>query len=153
MTIQHPTPTFSAPASTGQTLSTESFRHKVPVVMVFLPEAESARTTLSDYNTAHADLAHRRVQLLAVLPELASDARGVADRMQLTYPLLADPSLDAFREFGAIDASGEPQTCSVIIDRTGTVAAKTDGVLSPSEMTTQLDDLEGSSRFEMAVNR
>ena len=73
--------------------------------------------------------------------------------MQLTFPLLADPSLAIFREFGAFDSDDEPIGCSVIIDKTGTVASKTEGVLSPSEMTTQLDDLEGSQRFEMAVNR
>ena len=153
MTIQQSTPTFSAPASTGQTLSTESFRDRVPVAMLFLPNTEQATPTLSDFNEAHADLAERRVQLLAVLPELASDARDIADRMQLTYPILSDPSHAIFREFGAIDLDGGPMTCSVIVDKTGTVAAKTEGVLSPSEMTAQLDDLEGSSRFEMAVNR
>ena len=153
MTIQQSTPTFSAPASTGQTLGTASFRDKVPVAMLLLPDPEAFRGTLANYNSVHADLAKRRVQLLAVLPELASDARDIADRAQLTFPLLADPSRSIFREFGALDSSDEPVACSVIIDRTGTVAAKTEGVLSPNEMTAQLDDLEGSSRFEMAVNR
>jgi peroxiredoxin len=151
MTIQQTTPTFSAPASTGQTLSTESFRDKVPVAMLFLPDASQA--TLDEYNSIHADLAQRRVQLLAVLPELASDARDLAGRLQLTFPLLADPSLALFGDFGATDSLGEPMRCSVIIDKTGTVASKTEGVVSPSEMTAQLDDLEGSQRFEMAVNR
>jgi len=151
MTIQQSTPTFSAPASTGQTLGTESFRDKVPVAMLFLPDA--SQTTLAEYNSIHADLAQRRVQLLAVLPQLASDARAIADRMQLTFPLLADPSLAISREFGAFDSDDEPIACSVIIDKTGTVASKTEGVVSPSEMTAQLDDLEGSQRFEMAVNR
>ena len=153
MTIQQSTPTFSAPASTGQTLSSESFRDKVPVAMLFVPDSGGAASTLAAYNNAHSDLAERRVQLLAVLPELASDARDIADRMQLTYPVLSDPSLAIFRDFAATDSLDEPKACSVIIDKTGTVAAKTEGVLSPSEMTTQLDDLEGSSRFEMAVNR
>jgi peroxiredoxin len=77
----------------------------------------------------------------------------MADGIQLTFPLLADPSFAIFREFGAFDSDDEPIVCSVIVDKTGTVAFKTEGVLSPSEMTTQLDDLEGSNRFEMAVNR
>lgn len=153
MTIQQSTPTFSAPASTGQTLSTESFRDKVPVALLFLPETASSKATLVEYNDAHADLAERRVQLLAVLPELASDARAIADRMQLTYPILSDPSHAIFKEFGATDSLDAPVACSVIVDRTGTVATKTEGVLSPNEMAEQLDDLEGSSRFEMAVNR
>jgi peroxiredoxin len=153
MTTQRFTPTFSAPASTGQTLSTESFLDKVPVALLFLPDPDAAIDTLAAYNGVHADFAQRRVQLLAVVPELASDARDLADRMQLTFPLLADPSLTIYQEFGAFDSDDEPIACSVIIARTGTVAAKTEGVVSPSEMTAQLDDLEGSRRFEMAVNR
>ena len=153
MTIQQSTPTFSAPASTGQTLSTESFRDKVPVAMLFLPDAGTARNSLAEYNVIHADLARRRTQLLAVVPELASEARSIADRLQLTFPLLCDPSRSIFREFGAMSDSDAPIACSVIVDRTGTVAWLEEGVVSPQEMTTQLDDLQGSSRFEMAVNR
>lgn len=146
-------PRFSAPASTGQTLSTESFRGKVPVAMLFLPDPESSRETLAEYNEAHAAMAERRVQLLAVVPALASDARRLADAMQLTFPLLADPSHAISREFDAMDSDGEPAACSVILDKTGTVAFESEGVLSPGEMTEKLDDLEGSNRFEMAVNR
>ena len=153
MTTQNSKPMFSAPASTGQTLSSESFRDKVPVAMLFVPDPASAESELDDYNAIHADLAQRRVQLLAVVPELASDARDRADRMQLTFPLLADPAGAIFREFGAADKADKPATRSVIIDKTGTVAFETEGVLSTDEMTEKLDDLEGSSRFEMAVNR
>ena len=153
MTIRQSTPTFSAPASTGQTLSTESFRDKVPVAMLFLPDSAISEATLGQYNAIHADLAKRRVQFLGVVTATTSDARNLAEAKRLTYPLLADPALTIFREFGAIDGSDEPIACSAIIDRTGTVAWMTEGVLSPAEMTAKLDDLEESSRFEMAVNR
>jgi peroxiredoxin len=151
MTTKQTTPHFRAAASTGQILSSESFRGKVPLAMIFFPDGHTG--VLAGYNSAHTDLAKRRVQLLGVVTATASDARQLADLEQLTYPLLADPAQTIFREFGAINGSDEPTGCSLIIDKTGTVAWMTEGVVSPAEMTTKLDDLEESSRFEMAVNR
>ncbi len=149
----HMTPRFRTVASTGQTLCSESFRGKTPVAMTFFPDPYAASETLAAYNTAHADLAQRRVQLLAVVPKTASGARQIADRAQLTFPVLADPAGTMFREFDATTDHDELRACSVIIDKTGTVAWITEGVVSAEEMTARLNDLEESNRFEMAVSR
>lgn len=146
-------PQFSTAASTGQTLSSDSFRGKVPVVMLFIPDVDAQAAALSNYNDAHSDFAERRMQLLAVTPLTASDARDLADSAGITYPILADPSLEIFREFGAANDDNEAMSCSVVVDKAGTVADMTESIVSPEAMMAQLDDLEGSNRFEMAVNR
>ncbi len=146
-------PTFSADASTGQTLSTDSFKGKVPLAMLFIPDGSERTTLFMSYNDAHGALAERRVQLLAVTPDTAAEARQMAADLDLTFPILSGPSLEIFREFAAVDDTGAPRACSVVVDKTGTVASVTDGVVSPQEMMTRLDELEGSNRFEMAVSR
>jgi peroxiredoxin len=121
--------------------------------MLFIPDGLDHAGTVAAYNEAHAELAGRRVQLLAVMPATAAEVRNVADDLDLTFPILSDPSVEIFREFEAVDAAGTPRPCSVVVDKTGTVASVTDGVVSPQEMLAQLDILEGSNRFEMAVSR
>ncbi len=153
MTPTQTSPTFSTAASTGQTLGTESFRGKVPVVLLFLPDPGASMDVLETYNAAHSDMAQRRTQLLAVAPLTASEARDLAEQVGITYPVLSDPAFTMFRDFDATTGDGDPRPCSVVVDKTGTVAAVTETVLSPEEMMAQLDNLEESSRFEMAVNR
>jgi peroxiredoxin len=64
---------------------------------------------------------------------------------------LADPSKAIFRDYDATNEDGTPKACSVVVDRTGTVAAVTDGVGTPQESLALLD--KASDQFEMAVER
>ena len=144
-------PTFSTAASTGQTLSSESFTDKVPLLMLFIPNLDEAAATLNQYNEAHDQIGKRRTQLIVVAPETASRVREVAEDQNLTFPILADPSRSIFRDYDAVDGNDKARACSVVVDRTGTVAAVTAGVGTPEESLALLE--KASDQFEMAVER
>ncbi len=62
---------FRLPASTGHTLSCESFRGKVPLVIVFVPDADTPQSTslLEELDRRHADFGAERAQVLTVTKE------------------------------------------------------------------------------------
>lgn len=144
-------PTFSTAASTGQTLSSDSFTNKVPLLMLFVPSLEEATAKLDAYNDAHDQIGKRRTQLVVVAPETASRVREFAGDRKLTFPILADPSRSIFRDYDAVDEADHAQACSVVVDRTGTVAVVTAGIGTPNESLALLD--KASDQFEMAVER
>lgn len=83
-------PDFSLPASTGQTLSLESYLGNTPLVLIFLPELKTSLRMLKRFNDRLADFGNERSQLLAVARVQASEARKIADDHDLALPLLAD---------------------------------------------------------------
>ena len=142
---------FRAPASTGQTLSWDSFAGKVPIVMAFIPTTEGNEQLLSEWSERHKDFSDRRIQLLGVAQETATDLRDVADRLDITFPILADPAGSMFRSFDAIGSDGQPSERVVIVDRNGTVANVLNHEMAADVMLTAIDTLDDSN-FEMAVN-
>jgi peroxiredoxin len=85
-------PDFSLPASTGQTLSLESYRGKTPLVIVFLPELKTSLRILKRFSDRLADFGDEQSQLLAVATIQAKEARDIAEEHDLVLPLLADAS-------------------------------------------------------------
>lgn len=142
---------FRAPASTGQTLSWDSFAGKVPIVMAFIPTTEDHEQILIELSERHKDFSDRRIQLMGVAPETATDLRDVADRLDITFPILADPAGSMFRSFDAIGSDGQPTERVVIVDRSGTVAGVSEDEMSAGAMLSAIDALDDSN-FEMAVN-
>lgn len=85
-------PDFRLPASTGQTLSLQSYRGKTPLVMVFLPDPKTSLRILKRFSERLADFGEERSQLLAVACLNAEEARRFAEEHGLVVPLLADES-------------------------------------------------------------
>ncbi len=142
---------FRAPASTGQTLSWGSFAGKVPIAMAFIPASEDNEALLTELSERHKDFSDRRIQLLGVAPETATDLRDVADRLDITFPILAAPAGSMFRSFHAIGSDGQPTERVVIVDRSGTVAGVSEDEMSATAMLNAIDALDDSN-FEMRVN-
>jgi peroxiredoxin len=85
-------PDFSLPASTGQTLSLDSYRGKTPLVLVFVPDVKTSLRILKRFSDRLADFGEERCQLLAVASLDAGEAKSVAEEHDLVLPLLADES-------------------------------------------------------------
>lgn len=110
---------FRLPASTGITLSLDSFRGKVPLALVFLPEDRSAALPLlEEMNRRHRDFGAERAQLLAVMRATARDVRDLADAHELSVPILADASGAMARDYGAAEL---PHAVAVVADKHGNV--------------------------------
>lgn len=119
-------PDFSLPASTGQTLSLDSFLGKVPLVLVFLDLGqEGDRALLRDLDEHHREFGAERSQVLGVLRVTAREARQVADDMNLSVPLLADASGGMAREYGAAENRSRRRV-AVVADKDGHVVRRFD---------------------------
>lgn len=125
---------FSLAASTGQTLSLDSFKGKVPLVLVFLDLADDDdRALLVDLNQRHKEFGSERSQILVVTKVTARDARRVAEDMGLTVPLLADASGAMARDHDA----GKGRV-AVVADKEGRVVRRFDPL--PMEELSEVTD-------------
>jgi len=122
---------FRLPASTGHTLSLDSFEGKVPLAIVFLPDREStALPLLQEMNRRHKDFGAERAQLLAVMKATARRVREIADEQGLSVPILADASGAMARDH---DAAGFPHAVAVIADREGNVKRRFTNLLDGND--------------------
>lgn len=93
-------PGFSFPASSGQTLSYESFRGKLPLALLFVGDLDGSRDLVRRYNDRLADFGAERSQLLVVAKAVARSVREFGDSNELAVAILADPSASLFRQLG-----------------------------------------------------
>ncbi len=124
-------PPFRAPSSNGQTLDLDAFVGKVRVVLVFFADMTGplSQAALADLDEHLVDFGHERVQLLAIAPCTAREARTVSEERRLALTLLADehggeglgPIASAF-----VGAIGPESVAVVVIDRSGTVVDRFD---------------------------
>lgn len=127
---------FSLASSTGQTLRLDSFKGKVPLVLVFLDlEDDDDRALLVDINDRHKEFGSERSQVLVVAKVTARDARQVAEEMGLTVPVLADASGAMARDHDA--AKGKTRV-AVVADKEGRVVRRFDPL--PTEEVSEVTD-------------
>lgn len=115
---------FRLPASTGHTLSFESFRGKVPLVIVFVPDADTPQGTslLEELDRRHADFGSERAQVLTVTKETARRVRELADQRGLSIPILADASGAMSRQFAVADTG----VSALVADEEGLIEQRWD---------------------------
>lgn len=119
---------FSLPASTGQTLSLDSFLGKVPMVVVFLGElaTEGGGSFLTELDSHLKEFGAERSQLLVVLRATARTTREISDEMGLSLPLLADASGTMGRDHGAEDDEGQRHPVALVVDKEGEIKRRFD---------------------------
>lgn len=119
---------FSLPASTGQTLSLDSFKGKVPLVLVFLNdiEAEEDLALLNELDSRLREFGSERSQVLAVARFTAREARALAEEQDLSIAVLADASGAMARDYGADDDEGRTRRVAVVADKRGELKRRFD---------------------------
>ncbi len=119
---------FSLPASTGQTLSLDKFKGKLPLVIVFLSDLESDPNLelLGALNDRLSEFGAERSQVLTVARVTAREARDFADDNDLKVVLLADASGSMARDYEADDDEGRTRTVAVVADKEGVLKRRFD---------------------------
>ena len=110
---------FSVPASTGMTLSLDSFLGKVPIVFAFLtdPESDTGSALLDVLNERHKDFGSERSQILAIARITAREARELTEEGDITVPVLADADGSMAAAFGV----GRGDRVIIVADRDGEI--------------------------------
>lgn len=119
---------FSLPASTGQTLSLDSFKGKVPLVLVFLTDVEDDKdlALLGELDRRLREFGSMRSQVLVVARATARQTRSLADEHELSVAVLADASGAMARDYEAVDDGGETRRIAVVADKAGVLKRRFD---------------------------
>lgn len=119
---------FSLPASTGQTLSLDSFKGKVPLVLVFLTDIENDTdlALLGEIDRRLREFGSMRSQVLAVARATARQTRSLAEEHDLSVAVLADASGAMARDYEADDDEGGTRRVAVVADKTGELKRRFD---------------------------
>lgn len=134
---------FSLPASTGQTLSLDSFKGKVPLVLVFLSDVASEADTalLSLLDERLREFGAERSQVLAVARLRAREARDLADERALNIAVLADASGAMARDYEADDDEGGSRRIAVVADKDGVLKRRFDPLPLDGDVGSAVDAL------------
>jgi peroxiredoxin len=120
-----PIPVFRLPASTGHTLELDSFKDKVPLVLLFLQPGNSrSNELLAVVDRRLKDFGAERSQILVVMRLTARETRALADERGLAVPVLADASGSMARDFEATDEAERP--VAVVADKSGRLVRRFD---------------------------
>lgn len=122
--VGEPAPSFRAPSSHGQTLESDSFSGKVPVVLFFFPEAGTpgCDREIAAFNERLREFGSQRVQVLGVTRSTPRQLREYAEEHGIRVPLLADEGSRIIRDFGVEREGGVARRVTFIIDLEGNVA-------------------------------
>ena len=140
-------PDFSLPSSTGQTLSQDSFRGKVPVAIVFLAGLDENRDLVEAMNDALPRFGSERAQILAVAPASADEVRSFAEANDVVMPILADAGGEMATAYGA----GANEPSAVVVDAEGREVERFDSLGDADDVASLLGvvkDLGLGSRIE-----
>jgi peroxiredoxin len=123
-----PIPDFSAPASTGQTLSLDSFKDNFPMVILFIPDLNDTdgKGMVADLDELHAMFGGERAQVLVVVKATAREVRYFADGEDLTLPVLADANGSMIRSLDVEDEAGRARLSALVVDKDGTLVSRFD---------------------------
>lgn len=127
-------PDFKAPSSQGQTLESDSFLGKLPMVLFFFPKigTPGCDREIAAFNEHLRDFGGQRVQVLGVTRTSPRELREYADRHELRVPILADGASRIIRAFGVEREGGVARRVTFVVDLNGEVAHVFDPV-DPAE--------------------
>lgn len=94
-------PTFSLPASTGETIKLDDYKDKT-IVLYFYPKADTpgCTTEACGFRDAIASYKKLGVPIFGVSPDPIEDVKAFADKFKLNFPLLADADHSVCEKYG-----------------------------------------------------
>lgn len=123
-------PEFAARAQDGTTVRLSELRGN-PVILYFYPRASSAGCTRESMEFArlYGEFQSNRVRVLGISVDDVDRQREFAEECHLPFPLLADPSKEIARSYGALGVLGLAKRVTFLIDGTGRIVEVIDSLL------------------------
>lgn len=117
-------PTFTAETSTGETVSSEDFRGRKAVLLMFYPADDTPGCTRQmcaarDQGEGYQDAGIVR---FGVNHGTLASHRKFVDKYALDFPLLVDRGAEIAARFGVRKENGGTARATVLIDREGRIA-------------------------------
>lgn len=126
-------PDFTLASSAGGSVTLTTALAEGPVALVFVRSADwcpFCRRQLEDLQTAHKDIEATGIRLIAVSYDAPAKGAAAAQKLGLTYPLLADPDSKVITAYGILNheamgkGAGIAHPVAFVLDREGVIRAK-----------------------------
>lgn len=131
---------FTGQLLDGGTTSLAAQRGKVVVLNFWASWCAPCRIESPQFNFVYRDMAGRGVTFLGIdTKDVKSNAKAFVHDFHIAYPIVYDEQGEIGLRIGDLPTRGLPFT--VLIDRTGQVAAVYEGQLTAKDLTTSLDKL------------
>jgi peroxiredoxin len=115
-------PNFSLTSAKGSVIKLADFRGQKNVVLYFVREfaCMSCQRNAAELNRMYTDLQAQNTEVLVIGGGSSKDAERMADRLQLTFPVLGDPAREIYRNYGLSKVLGAYQRSGTfLIDKQG----------------------------------
>ena len=115
-------PDFTLPGTEGRSYSLSEYKGQ-PVVLVFYPADDTpvCTTQLSNYSSEIERFSGLGAQVLALSPQGVESHEKFAERLGLSFPLLADEEKEVGRLYGIVGPLGFYRRSVFVIDADGVV--------------------------------
>lgn len=135
-------PVFKLPAAQGGSIALWDYKQRQPVVLYLLPELDPA--LLSRLQSEYAIYKAQGAQLLVITPYPVEQLAAIAEKLNLSYPLLSDAEGRTYQRYLNLveaDLQKELPTAVFIADRFGATNRYTSAIKA-SELPAQTEILE-----------
>jgi peroxiredoxin Q/BCP len=125
-TLRKPAPSFSAPASTGNTVSLSDYRGRY-LVLYFYPASFTYGCTRETvrFRDTHAEFEALGAGIVGVSPDALDVQCRFAEHYQARFPIVSDPNGEMAREYGVMfPILPRVQRVTFVIDPEGMVVAR-----------------------------
>ncbi|HEX2986783.1 MAG TPA: redoxin domain-containing protein [Chloroflexota bacterium] len=117
-------PSFTLPSAGGSMIGPRMYHHRRSLVLFFFHDGrcQVCERLLTDFAGRYDEIRSENGEVLAVTTASAGDARAMANRLNLPFPLLYDTSGKVVERFTQVEQdSGRVVPSVVITDRFGAV--------------------------------
>lgn len=112
---------FELTEALGSTVRLSDYRGRANLVVIATDERPESEKLLSDAAGRYGETKDEEAELLAVLHAPRDQAVAFKQRLNLPYPVLADPEGRLHRALGATDSQGHDSAAVYVTDRFGEV--------------------------------
>lgn len=128
-------PDFEAPTSQGNAVRLSALRGR-PVVLYFFPKADTPGCTIESkaFRDLQPEFTRRGVQVVGISTDDVPDQVHFAEKCDLPFPLVADPTKSITRSFGVLGVTGRARRVTFYLDANGQVLDTVDSSLPGSHV-------------------
>ncbi|HEU5404003.1 MAG TPA: redoxin domain-containing protein [Terriglobales bacterium] len=112
---------FELIGALGRTVRLSDYRGRANLVVIATDERPESEKLLSDAASRYGEIKDEQAELLAVLHATRDQVVAFKQRLNLPYPVLADPDGHLHRDLGAVDSQGHDSAAVYVTDRFGEV--------------------------------